>query len=208
MQTYVIRRLLQSIVVIILVSMVIFASLHLLPGDPFLAKQGIQIGLTGEDIAKLRAAAGLDKPIYLQYVIWAGNALRGDFGVSYYDQVGVSSLIALRLPATLQLTVFAMTFALLIAIPLGIAAAIRQNTIVDYIVTAIGTIGMSVPSFWLGIMLILVFSVQLGWLPAVGYVPFFDDPITNLKHIVLPCVTLGLVLIAPTMRFYAPAFWK
>ncbi len=201
MQTYVIRRLLQSIVVIILVSMVIFASLHLLPGDPFLAKQGIQIGLTGEDIAKLRAAAGLDKPVYLQYVIWAGNALRGDFGVSYYDQVEVSSLIALRLPATLQLTVFAMTFALLIAIPLGIAAANRQNTIVDYIVTAIGTIGMSVPSFWLGIMLILVFSVQLGWLPAVGYVPFFDDPVTNLKHIVLPCVTLGLVLIAPTMRF-------
>ena len=201
MQTYIIRRLLQSIVVIFLVSMVIFASLHLLPGDPFLARQGVQIGLTGEDIARLMAEAGLDKPIYLQYVIWAGNALRGDFGVSYYDQVEVSSLIALRLPATLQLTVFAMTFALLIAIPLGIAAAIRQNTIVDYIVTAIGTIGMSVPSFWLGIMLILVFSVQLRWLPAVGYFPFFDDPITNLKHIVLPCVTLGLVLIAPTMRF-------
>jgi peptide/nickel transport system permease protein len=159
------------------------------------------MGLTGEDLARLRAEVGLDRPIYIQYLSWVGNAVQGDLGVSYYNQAEVTELVSVRLPATLQLTLFAMTFSMLIAIPLGILAAVRQNSIVDYVVTAIGTIGMSLPSFWLGIMLIVVFSVHLGWLPAVGYRPFFEEPLQNLKHVILPGVTLGLILVAPTMRF-------
>jgi peptide/nickel transport system permease protein len=201
MQTYILRRIMQSIPVLVLVSMVVFACLHVLPGDPFLAREGTTSGLTGEDLARLRAEVGLDRPVYVQYLSWVGNAVQGDFGVSYFSQTEVSWLVSVRLPATLQLTLFAMTFSMLISIPLGILAAVKQNSIVDYIVTAIGTIGMSLPSFWLGIMMIVVFSVHLGWLPAVGYRPFFEDPVQNLKHVILPCVTLGLILIAPTMRF-------
>jgi peptide/nickel transport system permease protein len=201
MQTYILRRVLQSVPVLILVSMLVFGALHVLPGDPFLASQGTQSALTAEDLKRLRAEVGLDQPLHVQYLDWVIDALGGDLGVSYYNQASVSDLVARRLPATLELTFLALSFTLLVAIPLGTLAAVRQNSLIDYLVTALGTIGMSLPSFWLGIMLILLFSVNLGWLPAVGYTPFLDAPLTNLRHAIMPCFTLGVILIAPTMRF-------
>lgn len=201
MQRYILHRLAQSIAVVFVVSAVVFSCLHVLPGDPFLARQGTNAALSAEDLQKLRDTAGLNKPLHEQYLAWIGGVARGDLGLSYFDQSSVSKMLALRLPATLELTLFSLLLSLSLALPLGIIAATHQNSIVDHVVTAVGSIGMSVPSFWLGMMLILVFSVTLRWLPAVGYAPLFDDPIGNLKHIAMPCVTLALVLVAPTMRF-------
>jgi peptide/nickel transport system permease protein len=199
MQTFVLRRVIRSVPVLVIVSMLVFGALHILPGDPFLASQGTQVTLTAEDLAKLRAEVGLDQPFYVQYMRWVAAGVRGDLGISYYNQRHVTELIALRLPATLELTFLSLVLALVVAVPAGIFAAVRRGS-VDYVVTSIGTVGMSLPGFWLGIMMILLFSVQLGWFPAVGFEPFLQNPLENLKHVVLPASTLGFILVAPTMR--------
>ncbi len=182
------------------VSILVFGALHILPGDPFLAAQGTQISLTAEDLAKLRAEVGLDQPLPIQYVRWLTDALRGDLGISYYNQRQVTDVVLLRVPATLELTLVAVAVALLIAVPAGVVAAVRRGSKLDFLVTGIGTIGMSLPGFWLGIMMILLFAVRLAWFPVVGYVPFLQDPLLNLKHLALPAATLGFILVAPTMR--------
>jgi peptide/nickel transport system permease protein len=200
MQTFIARRVIRSVPVLFVVSLLVFGALHILPGDPFLASQGTQVTLTAEDLAKLRAEVGLDQPVHVQYFRWILAGLQGDLGVSYYNQRHVTELVALRLPATVELTFVSLVLALAVAIPAGIFAAVRRGSAVDYLVTSIGTIGMSVPGFWLGIMMILFFSVQLGWFPAVGFEPLLQNPLDNLKHVVLPATTLGFILVAPTMR--------
>lgn len=201
MSTFIARRLLQSVPVVLLVSVLVFTALNFVPGDPILARQGTQMSLTPEALAKLRAELGLDQPLWVRYLRWIGDALHGDLGTSYYNQNRVSDLVAQRLPATLQLALAALAIALLIAVPVGILAAVKQNSLFDYLGTMLVTVGMSLPGFWLGIMLILLFSVALGWLPAVGYVPLAQDPGQNLKHLILPAFTLGVILAAPIMRF-------
>lgn len=202
MRRYVIRRILQGVPVLFVVSLIVFLSLNLLPGDPVIARQGTQISAGYEEIVKeLRRQMGLDRPIHERYVLWLTNALRGDLGVSFITQRPVSDLIAQKLPATVQLTLFAMLIALVLAVPAAILAAVHRNTWIDWTVTGFVTIGIAVPSFWLGIMLMLFFAVQLQVLPTVGYEPLLKDPAANLRHVVLPATTLGLILAAPIMRF-------
>src|SRR6266852_6750936 len=128
MQTFILRRLLRSLPVLVIVSMLVFAALHILPGAPFLASQGTQVPLTAEDLAKLRAEVGLDQPVHIQYVRWILAGLQGDLGVSYYNKRHVTELVALRLPATLELTFLALVLALAVAIPAGIFAAVRRGS--------------------------------------------------------------------------------
>ena len=195
------QRTVQSLPILLLVSVLVFAALHLVPGDPILARPGTQTQLTEEDLDRLRAEAGLDRPLYEQYLRWMANAFRGNLGFSYDNRLPVADLVRLRFPATLELTLLSLACALLLAVPVGIMSAVRPNSLLDYVSTGLVTVGVALPGFWLGIMMILLFSVRLNWLPAVGYVPFRDDPIQNLKHAAMPTATLGFLLAAPIMRF-------
>jgi peptide/nickel transport system permease protein len=202
MQTYVIRRLLQGVPVLFVVSLIVFGLMQLVPGDPVLTKFGAQPGVTAEMIEEMRRQWGLDRPAHVQYLVWLGNILRGDLGLSFtYVHYPVSDLILQKLPATLELTVASLFVALIVAIPAGILSAVKPNSWMDYFVSLFVTMGMAIPGFWLGIMLILVFAVQLKWLPASGYVPINENPSQNLKHLILPAVTLSILLMAPVMRF-------
>lgn len=201
MQAYIIRRLLQGVLVLFIASMIIFVTIRILPGDPILTRSGATNVWSEEMAQAMRRELGLDKPIYIQYINWMGGALRGNFGISFFNQFAVTELIERKLMATLQLTLVSMILALLIAIPTGIIAAIKSNTWVDYTVTAFVTVGMSIPGFWLGILLVVIFAVRLKWLPPSGYVPFVEDPLANLKLLILPASTLAIILAAPIMRF-------
>jgi peptide/nickel transport system permease protein len=199
---YVLRRILQGIPVLFIVSLIVFLALNLLPGDPVMARQGTMVGPGyAEIVAELRQQMGLDRPLPERYVRWLGGALRGDLGVSYITQQPVMKLIGEKLPATIELTVVAFVLALAVAVPAAILAVVKHGSWFDWAVTGFVTAGMAIPSFWLGIMLMLLFSVRLGWLPAVGYEPLFRDPVANLQHIILPAATLGLIVAAPIMRF-------
>ena len=201
MQAYIIRRVLQGIVVVVIVTMTVFLCLNLLPGDPVIARQGTWSGATPEFVSQLRHEMGLDLPIPERYVLWSANALRGDLGVSYITQEPVGLLISQKLPATVELTVAAFVLALLLAVPAAIVAATHQNTWMDWAVTGFVTVGMAVPGFWLGIMLMLLFAVEPRWVPSVGYEPLLSNPSANLQHLALPALTLALIIAAPIMRF-------
>jgi peptide/nickel transport system permease protein len=201
LQAYIIRRLLQGILVIFIASIIIFVSVRILPGDPVLTRSGATNVWSEEMAEKLRHEFGLDKPIYVQYLEWMGGALRGDFGYSFFNQFSVTELVRRKLAATLELTIASLVLSLVIALPAGILAAVKHNTIVDYVITAFVTIGMSVPGFWLGIMLVAIFAVQLKVLPSTGYVPFSENPGENIKLLILPASTLAIIFAAPIMRF-------
>lgn len=203
MHRYVLRRLLQGIPVLFIVSLIVFFALNLLPGDPVMARQGTMTGEGYDQIVKeLRHQMGLDRPIHERYVLWIGKALRGDLGISYISQKSVVGLIVQKLPATLELTLVAFAIGMLIAVPAAILSAARPGSWFDWAVSGFVTAGMALPSFWLGIMLMMLFSVRLGWLPAVGYEPLVRDPVANIKYVILPATTLGLIIAAPIMRFF------
>jgi len=199
---YLIRRLLQGIPVLFVVSLLVFLVLNLLPGDPVMARQGAFMDANYSQLmATLKHQMGLDRPIPERYAIWVWHALQGDFGVSYITQNSVAGLIAQKLPATLELTVLSLVVALLVAIPAGILAAVRPNSWLDLAVTGFVTMGLAIPGFWLGMMLMILFAVRMGLLPAVGYTPITENPGDNLRHVVMPAVTLAIILAAPVMRF-------
>lgn len=201
MHTYLVRRALQSILVLFITSIIIFVAIRILPGDPILTRQGAT-NIWNEEMARdLRHRYGLDKPIHEQYVNWLTSALRGDFGIAYFNQFSVTELIERKWFATFQLSVSALLLALLIGVPAGIIAAVKRNSWIDYTVSGIVAIGISIPGFWLGIMLVILFAVQLKWLPPSGYIPFADNPTQNLRFLVLPMLTLAIILAAPVMRF-------
>ena len=198
MLTFILRRVLIAIPTLFLVSVMVFGLLKLLPGDPAIA-------LAGEErdpqvIEYLRVKYGLDQPLPVQYATWLGDILRGDFGLSIRTRLPIGEMIAQKLPVTLQLSIQAMIIALLVGIPAGVVAALWRGTAVDFLVSTVGLGGLSVPSFWLGIMLILFFAVSLGWLPSGGYVGFFTDPLGNLAHTLLPSIVLGTAASAIVMR--------
>lgn len=191
-----------ALLLLVLVSMIIFVVVRLLPADPVITRLGaVAANSSDELVAQLRADLGLDEPVYVQYLRWVGGILHGDFGLSFGSQYPVSALIADRLPATLQLTAAAIVVALLIAVPCSVAAAIKPGSLFDRFASALVTVGMAVPQFWLGIMLVIVFAVTLGWLPARGHTPFTENPVENLQLLLMPAVTLGVTLAAPLMRF-------
>ncbi|HXA93935.1 MAG TPA: ABC transporter permease [Candidatus Dormibacteraeota bacterium] len=195
---YVARRLAVLVPTLFFVSVLIFSLQQLLPGDAAIA-------LAGEEqdpavVAAIRARYHLDRPLPVQYGIWIGNVLRGDFGESLRSRIPVAELIVSKLPVTAQLSVFAMLIALVIGIPAGIVSAARKGTPLDVTVNLLALSGLSVPHFWLGIMLILLFAVRLGWLPASGYVPPWEDLRRNLTAILLPSLVLGTGVAGVMMR--------
>ncbi|MBH3437277.1 MULTISPECIES: ABC transporter permease [Pseudomonas] len=198
MLTFILRRLFSAIPTLILVSLFVFTLQKLLPGDPVLA-------MAGEErdpavIEYLRDKYRLNDPVPVQYLNWVGNVLKGDFGTSLRTEQPVTALIVSKLPVTLELSVFALLIALLIGIPTGILSAVRKGSAVDYSANIVALSGISIPHFWLGILLIMVFAVKLRWLPASGFVPFSENPLQNLKTLLLPAFVLGAGLSGTLMR--------
>ncbi len=190
---YLAKRITYLIPVIFLLSIFVFAMLHLLPGNPADIMMSGQ--LTVEDPAMrtaLMKELGLDKPIPVQYGMWLWRALHGNFGRSVYSQVEVSTLILSRFPATLFLAFSAMIISILIALPAGIISAVKRQKLADYGAMTFALLGVSIPQFWFGIMLILTFSLWLPWLPSMGYVSPLEDCLGSLKYLLLPSTALGL----------------
>lgn len=195
---YIARRVLIALPTLLIVSVIVFMLQKLLPGDPVLALAGEE--RDPETLAFLRERYHLNDPLVMQYLRWLGNALTGDLGISLRTNQPVLQLIAEKLPVTLQLAVMSMIFALGVGIPTGIIAAVYKNSVFDWLANLIALSGMSVPNFWLGIMLILLISVNLGWLPASGYEPFFRDPSRSIQTMLMPSFVLGTALAATIMR--------
>jgi ABC-type dipeptide/oligopeptide/nickel transport system permease component len=189
MRSFLVRRLLQSALVLLGVSVVVFLILHL-TGDP--AMLLLPPDATVEDVERFRRDMGFNDPVAVQYLRFLGGALRGDFGVSLRHSEPAMSLVLDRLPATFELAGAGLLIAVALAIPAGIVSAVKRNTAVDYVSTVVALLGQAMPTFWLGIMLILVFSVQLGWLPSSGR--------GDLAHLILPAITLGLFTTARITR--------
>ncbi|NED96952.1 ABC transporter permease [Phytoactinopolyspora alkaliphila] len=199
MSGYVLRRLLQSLVVLIGVSILVFAIIHLVPGDPI--RQALGTRATEAAYQALRARSGLDDPLLVQYFNWIGSALTGDLGVSFRSGRPVTALILERIPATLSLAVAAIVVALLIAVPLGTISALKPRSPVDWFATVSSQAGLSIPDFWMGIMFILIFAGTLGWLPSGGYVGLTEDPVEWARHLVMPAVTAGVASGSILTRF-------
>lgn len=191
-------KMVSFIPVLILVSIMVFSMLHMLPGDPATTILGNEA--SPEAIAALNEKLGMNKPIIMQYFDWIWGIIHGNFGNSMVDNTPVLQLIFQRLPATLELITGSFIVALLIALPAGIISAARPGTWIDHICTSIAMIGMSIPHFWLGMMMIIFFSVKIGILPASGYVPFSQDPAGNLASMIMPMVATGFRQSAVLMR--------
>ncbi|WP_346623827.1 ABC transporter permease [Blastococcus montanus] len=194
-----VRRVGQSLVVLAGVSVVVFGLVHLVPGDPVRLALGTRFSQESYDA--LRERSGLDQPLIEQFFGWLGRALQGDLGVSFRSGETVTSQIAERLPATLTLAFASILVALLIAIPLGTISALRPRSLVDRVATVISQFGISVPDFWMGIVLILVFAGTLGWLPSGGYVPLTEDPGAWLQRLLMPALVTGVVSGSVITRF-------
>jgi ABC-type dipeptide/oligopeptide/nickel transport system permease component len=187
---YVARRVLLAIPVLIGVATLVFSLIHLVPGDPAQAMLGD--GASPNDVAELRATLGLDQPLLTQYVTFMRRAVTGDLGVSFRTGQPVTTMIAERVPATAELAVAAMIVAVGLAIPLGVVAAVWRGTAIDYSAMTFALAGVSIPNFWLGPVLAIIFAVELGWLPVSGR--------GDLAHLVLPAISLGLALAAILAR--------
>lgn len=197
------RRLAYSAVVLLGVLVVVFALVHLVPGDPVRIALGTRY--TPEAYEALRSASGLDRPLPSQFAAYLGGALTGDLGVSFRNGDPVAQVLLQRLPATVSLALVGIVVALLIALPAGVYSALREGRLSDAIIRVTSQFGVSVPDFWLGILLVAVFATTLGWLPTSGYRPLFGDPAGWLEHVVLPGLTVGLVAGAIMTRFVRSA---
>ncbi len=201
MARYLAGRLLAIVPVVVLVSVAAFSFIHLLPGDPVIALIGTSgQSLTPQQLQAKRHDLGLDRPLPVQYLSWAGDALTGDLGRSAVTHQTIVKALRDRFPITLQLAVASFIISLLIALPTGIVAAYRRNSLLDRVMTVFALAGVAMPSFWLGILLILVFAVQVHWLPPSGYVSFGSSAREWLRHLLLPALTLGAVQAAVVMR--------
>jgi peptide/nickel transport system permease protein len=198
MLTTLLRRLAVALPTLLLVSMLVFGLQKLLPGDPALA-------LAGEErdpdvITYLREKYRFNDPLPVQYIAWLGGVIQGDFGISVRTRLPIGTMLIEKLPVTIELAVLSMLVAVLIGLPIGIIAALKRGSLLDYGSSFIGLAGLSIPNFWLGIMLILLFSVHLGWLPAGGYVAPSEDIVGNLKSMLMPAFVLGTSTAAMLMR--------
>ena len=198
MPVYIGKRLLVAIPTLLIISIFVFSLQKLLPGDPVLAMAGEE--RDPATIEFLREKYRLNDPVPLQYVNWLGGVVTGDFGISLRTNQPVLELIGQKLPVTIQLAVMAMFFAMVIGIPIGILAAVKKNTWIDYTANIVALSGLSIPNFWLGIMLILLVSVKLGWLPASGYESIFVDPVRSIETMIMQAFVLGNALAATLMR--------
>ncbi|MDI2587617.1 ABC transporter permease [Psychrobacillus sp. NEAU-3TGS] len=198
MGKYILKRLVDLLPTIFVVAIIVFVITRLIPGDPAAVMLGPQASV--EDIQELRDDLGLNEPLHTQFFQYIGDLVQGDFGVSLTYNQPVISLIMDRFPNTLILAISALVIALLIGIPAGIISASKQNSVMDYTVMVISLIGVSIPIFWLGVMLVLYFSVNLGWFPATGMGTMDEGFITYIKHLVLPSITLATIPMATFAR--------
>ena len=202
MTQYIIRRLIMSAVVLFLVSVFVFLAMRLLPGDPvlvFVASSSIQ-NITEEQLDQIRHEYGLDKSLPQQYISWIAGVFRGDFGKSILNKSPVLDEIIRRLPITLYIGIMAFMVATLIGIPAGVLCAVRRGSWVDSLVTTLSNIGITIPVFWLGILLIYVFALHFKWLPVMGYTSPFDDFLKSIRQVIMPVFCLALGPIAGNAR--------
>jgi len=195
---FLIQRATISVVTLCVISLVVFTGVRMIPGDPARVMAGTDADAAG--LEEVREKYGLKDPIVVQYLRWAGLALRGDLGESIRTRESVARMVAKKLPITIELACFSLLIAVGIAIPAGVVAAVRRNTVWDVLASGASLCGVSIPNFWLGIVLILFFSVRLGWLPASGFVPFWESPVANLERMLMPSFVLGTALAAVLMR--------
>ena len=201
MYIYIVRRVAQLIPVLFLASVIVFVVIRLTPGDAAELQLGIRSANDARPLAALRHEMGLDRPIAVQYGIWISRLLTGDLGVSARSGDSVGALLGRRAPATLELVSAAVLFGLVVAIPLGTFTALRRNGLLDLLSRTLTLCGLAIPVYWLGLLLLLLFAVRLGWLPVSGYVPLTQDPVGNLKHLILPMISVGLFELALFTRF-------
>jgi peptide/nickel transport system permease protein len=194
---FIVRRIALTIPVLVAMSVFVFLIVRLVPGDPVRTMLGFRA--TEENVATIRASLGLDRPWLDQYLSWIGGVLRGDFGQDFVSHVPLTQLLGERLPVTLELTVLSMALALVIGVPLGVIAATRPGRL-RRLTSGFVIAGVSIPDFWLGIMLVLLFTATLGLLPPSGFVPFGEDPIGNLRYMALPVLTLAIAEAAYILR--------
>jgi len=198
MVAYVLRRLFGVIPVLILVGLIAFLLIHIVPGDPALIMLGNDA--SPKQLEALRGQLGLDRSLPAQFALWLGQVLHGNLGDSFFLSRPVTQALLERLPATLQLAALSFVFSLIIGVPAGLLAAVRQNTWRDQLIMTAAVGGVSIPNFWLGLAMIMVFSVQLGWLPSGGYVPLWEDFWQGLRILILPSISLGLMQAALIAR--------
>ncbi len=201
MLKFIINRALLMIPILIGVSLVTFIIVRSIPGDPVRVLIGFDQRATPEQIENIRRSYGLDQPLPVQYLKWMGHVVQGDLGASLRTKRPLTTELGLRLPVTAELTILAAFIGSVPALVLGTAAAMRRNTRFDWMTTGFTMIGISVPNFLLATVLVLIFSFKLKWLPPVGYTPFTENPIENLKTMILPAVSLALPFMAILMRF-------
>ncbi|MBC9890319.1 MAG: ABC transporter permease subunit [Opitutae bacterium] len=200
MQAFIVKRLLTLLPTLLFTSLILFASIRLIPwevNEQMLSQNDIS---TGQDREIIEAALGLDKTIYAQYFSWIGAVLVGDLGRSLWKNVPVTEQLAATLPITFEMGLLALVVALSVAIPIGIFSAMRQDTGSDYIARSFSLLMLAIPSFWLGTLVMVFPSVWWRWAPPLDYTPFLEDPLKNLRHMLVPAILLGLSLSAVTMR--------
>jgi peptide/nickel transport system permease protein len=195
---FLVQRAAISAVTLFVISMIVFTGVRMIPGDPARVMAGNEADEAG--LEEVRQKYGLNDPIPFQYLRWVGLALRGDLGESIRTRESVVKTVATKLPITIELAFLSLLVAIGIAIPAGVLAAVRRNTVWDILTSGASLGGVSIPNFWLGIMLILFFSVRLGWLPASGFVPLWESPLENLQRMIMPAFVLGTALAAILMR--------
>jgi peptide/nickel transport system permease protein len=189
MTAYILRRLLLMIPVLVIVAIIIFSLIHITPGDPASVMAGEEA--TPQQIEEMRERLGLNEPIHVQFIQWSLDAVRLDFGDSIFLREPVTKSMLDRVQPTALLTLYALTLALLIAVPSGVISAVRRNSLVDRLLMVTAISGAAIPNFFFGILLILLFAVVFGWLPSGGYVDIQDDPVQHFRRMILPSVALG-----------------
>lgn len=195
---FILRRMVGAVPLIILISIIVFSLVLFLPGDPALTIAGDSA--SDETLEAIRQQLGEYDPIVTRYFDWASAAVRGDFGTSLFSTQTVTSALWQRLPVTLSLTFLSLVVALMISLPAGLIAGLKPGTVFDRVATVGASMGVAIPSFWLGLLLSVFFAVQLGWLPAIGYVGITESPVLWLKHLLLPAFSLGLAASAALTR--------
>ena len=203
MQQYIIRRFLLAIPTILGITILIFLVLRVLPGDPleqiYSEEMGLMV-LTDAQLAYARKSLGLDKPLYVQYIVWTGEVVRGEFGSSFWTGDPISNLIKRRAPVTLEIALVAIILSWLVGIPVGIVGAVWRNTAADYSSRFFVTMFLAIPSFWLGMMFILISVLYFSWKPPITIIQLWEDPIQNLTIVAGPAITIGLGMAAFTAR--------
>ncbi|NIS63036.1 MAG: ABC transporter permease subunit [Proteobacteria bacterium] len=200
MGAYIVKRIASALLILFLDVVLVFSLIHLTPGDPALMIVSGEMGVATENVEAVRRELGLDKPLPVQFYDYLRGLLRGDMGRSFFNNEPVFEMLVARIPMTFTLALVAMLIGLVIAIPSGILAAVKRGSIWDQVFMFLAMFGVSMPAFWLALILMLIFAVQLGWFPVVGYASFFKNPFQWIRHLALPALAIGFAQSALKAR--------